>query len=371
MRLRNILGLIMFCAVHTLVSVRCIQRAADGTEYGETLRAKRLMLVMRQRCPNVDHVKGLLSRDNVNSYIILKSGGKCTLLYLAVSRDDPRRAEELTKLCLNNGAQVDGKTPESPNCSPLLQASDIRHENVVDLLLEHNADTEMRRFGRRTPLQGECSEYNARCIAEQLTLAGADMNAECEKGEKPIHRSVAENAKDVTEFFLSVGSSPYVRDWYGYTPEEIFGYRDEDIMTINAISSRVPGFMLDLLQGTIPALTQNVVSKSMLDNSNENDKVRYATLCLGQECYNNATAIVKRITDETALGRVLLHAHKLRLMHQNRSKTLYKQYHRNEISRSGYNERAEELQRKSEGVRNWIGSYIALYPHSWDDKLIA
>jgi len=100
--------------------------------------------------------------------------------------------------------------------TPLHWAADAARIELVQLLLEHGADANVRdRYGA-TPL------FNATEHTSELVLvllnAGADINSQDDAGKTPLHQIAEDDDQKQAEFFIEHGANVGAKDCNGQTP---------------------------------------------------------------------------------------------------------------------------------------------------------
>ena len=154
-----------------------------------------------------------------------------------------RKAEELSERKRDNEKKLcqysqDGKYREvwnlltkgvNPNCadtrygdtryggSPLHYATSQGHQNVVELLLNMGADSNLANKGGCTP-QHLAAISNNEDIFKLLINKGANPNVADMNGQTPIHFTEINDQKDVVKMFLEAGADTSKKDSNGPTP---------------------------------------------------------------------------------------------------------------------------------------------------------
>jgi ankyrin repeat protein len=103
--------------------------------------------------------------------------------------------------------------------TPLHVAAYLGDRDIVQWLLDHNADIRARTNQGWTPLH--CAALtNAKNVAELLIAKGTDVNAKTYGGMTPLHCAVRGNAKDMVEFLIAKGADLNMKDNDDETPLE-------------------------------------------------------------------------------------------------------------------------------------------------------
>ncbi len=152
-----------------------------------------------------------------------------TALFLAVAHHEPRIP--MVELLL--GAGADPNVQESEGITALMVASARGFVQLVKIFLDAGADPDIqddggitaliaaaRRFRDRHGDWNESSELgeNFRGVILALLAAGADPNAQNEKGDTPISIAVVDGDLDFIKTLLDAGADPNVQDGEGFTP---------------------------------------------------------------------------------------------------------------------------------------------------------
>ena len=99
--------------------------------------------------------------------------------------------------------------------APLFMAIEKNRQDIVLLLLEGGADTEIRNSSKETPLY-TASYYGHADIVRQLISHGADLNAESELGTA-LHGASSNGEPEISRILLEHGANPNVMDYSGVT----------------------------------------------------------------------------------------------------------------------------------------------------------
>ena len=101
--------------------------------------------------------------------------------------------------------------------TPLLMASFKGHKDIVELLLKHGADPNVKDQWGETSLY-TASEKGYKDMVELLLKHNADPNIKNDSGETPLHRASEKGHKDIVELLLEHGADLNVKDDSGNTP---------------------------------------------------------------------------------------------------------------------------------------------------------
>jgi len=158
--------------------------------------------------------------------INVKSKEGYSLLHLAAERGNA----EIVRLLIEKGAIIDIKHPYG--VTPLHLAvccgygiigldcisKKIRnYENVTKLLISNGADVNAKDKEGNSPLYYIAMNGNCK-IAELLISNGADVNAKNTKGITPLHRAVKEGHTQIVEILLLEGADANIGKIQGMTP---------------------------------------------------------------------------------------------------------------------------------------------------------
>ena len=206
-------------------------------------------LLKRQKRPNLDQLKDLVSKDAsgdldkffqqknepLSAIITMQASGVkdilsekigvtdifgWTLLHYAAIRLDKEVVEELLKKGANPKAKdLAERTPlhyaidaANPN-----DETDKRLKAVVSVLIEYGADTELR--GRDGIGALHCAARNSSAaVTNQLLEAGAYVNIQDNARRTPLHWAAYKGSVEVIKILLRKGADKGARDDYGRIP---------------------------------------------------------------------------------------------------------------------------------------------------------
>jgi ankyrin repeat protein len=152
---------------------------------------------------------------NFNSQDVV---GKTPLFWAA-----EKGSNNMLNLLLRHGADVNIKSEFDG--SPLIKAVDSRHETTVKLFLEAGADVDAKDRFDESPLH-KAASYGHGAIAKLLLEAGADAMAKSNGGALPLHKSMRgvaiygseESYSVVTQLLRKSAAEVNARDSCGDTP---------------------------------------------------------------------------------------------------------------------------------------------------------
>jgi ankyrin repeat protein len=171
----------------------------------------------------------------------------------AVSADSQLSAtrngyEEVVKLLLNNGAELEAKSNDGP--TPLLSAASNGHAAIVKLLIDNGAELEAKDYYGWTALslaannghealvklllekgaKLEAKEVHAgtplllaassghMAIVKLLIDNGAELEAKSDDGRDPLLSAASNGHREIVKLLLDNGADLEVKDYYGWTP---------------------------------------------------------------------------------------------------------------------------------------------------------
>ena len=157
-----------------------------------------------------DRKRNLFSIGSEVAYPLSRAGR--TPLYYA-------RATGMVQFLLEHGAEVDvrDKTGRTP-------LHGVHDKEIAQMLLEHGADVNARNKEGRTPLHETYYEE----VAQVLLEHGADVNARNKEGRTPLHETYHKEV--VVQVLLEHGADVHVKDEKGRTP--LHGVHDKEIAQV-------------------------------------------------------------------------------------------------------------------------------------------
>ena len=131
----------------------------------------------------------------------------------ALSMASSRGRANIVRSLIDRGADLNAKSKDKHQKSyyvqgaPLFMAIEEEYRDIVLLLLEGGADTEVWNSYQKTPL------YMASCfgpadIVRQLISHGADLNAESEFGYTALHGASSDGRPEILRILLEHGANP-------------------------------------------------------------------------------------------------------------------------------------------------------------------
>jgi len=134
-------------------------------------------------------------------------------LGLAVTRGD---LAEVKRLVIDCGANPNGQSTVEGG-TPLHTAADRGYLRIVEFLLEHGANPNMKNNYGSTPLH-YAAMYGYPEVVELLLEHGANPNIQSNYGSTPLHYAAMYGYPEVVELLLEHGANPNIQNRYGYTP---------------------------------------------------------------------------------------------------------------------------------------------------------
>ena len=160
------------------------------------------------RMDDVFGISQVISRHSLTADLALNANG-VTPLMVASSLGSQNVVEWL----LAHGAKANEPTilkapaeyPEAGGCTPLFMASSAGHVEIAKLLIEHGANVNQRDSHSNTPLI-MASARGRLAIAKLLVEQGANINYKDHSGGTPLSRAVQMEHPDVAEFLIDHGA---------------------------------------------------------------------------------------------------------------------------------------------------------------------
>ena len=122
-------------------------------------------------------------------------------LFMAASDGD----EKLAKILIDNNADINIKTV-TRGFTPLFWAAVSNHKNVVDLLVKNGADLNAKDNGRQETTLHEMAHLGKLEIAKILLDNGANVDEEDIEGFTALHVAAESNKTDVAELLIEKGA---------------------------------------------------------------------------------------------------------------------------------------------------------------------
>ena len=121
------------------------------------------------------------------------------------------------KLLISSGSWIDVNCVAGEyHSTPLIEAADKGHKEVVTLLLHEKAGPNMANSRGMTPLQLATGQIE---VVKALLDGGAKPNKEDNNGWIPLHLAARiYNSKDVVQLLLERGADPNKANRWGMTP---------------------------------------------------------------------------------------------------------------------------------------------------------
>lgn len=172
--------------------------------------------------------RGGIDLDSQNSL------GSTALILAATARGGRKDTEaklSIALLLLSQGANSSIKDNEGGGTA-ILRAVDAGNEAMVRLLLDYNADINIRDEHNRGLLHSAAVDgYEG--IVRLLLENGLDVNAQDKNGKTPLHDAGRDGNYRVTNVLLESGADQSIRDTHGRTPWDIaWQYGNLNVMRI-------------------------------------------------------------------------------------------------------------------------------------------
>ncbi|XP_063714339.1 ankyrin repeat and SAM domain-containing protein 3-like isoform X2 [Symsagittifera roscoffensis] len=160
--------------------------------------------------------------------------------------------------------------------TPLMYASYIGHDTVLDLLLEAGADVATVNMKGRTALTLACCCGNE-AAAYTLLQAGGEIEAADYRGKTALFHAVSNGHNSLTRFMLESGANPNVKErLHGYTPLIEAAIEDQQLI-VGALLEFGADWKPKLLNGhsarTLAVKYKNLTVVEMIDRK-INDNLR-------------------------------------------------------------------------------------------------
>lgn len=165
-----------------------------------------------------------LERLDTNG-MIYEVEAHCTALYRAVAKGD----DKMVELLLDHGADTGAKNPGL--ASALSCAAEGHFEEIVELLLRKGANANIEDQWDWTPLHRAQIKLESDKVTRLLLLSGADVDARCKKRRSPLHYAAESGNTLTTPLLLENGADIEAEDIAGNRPLHIaILYRQKDMV---------------------------------------------------------------------------------------------------------------------------------------------
>ena len=124
--------------------------------------------------------------------------GQHATLFTGAMKMDIWRSRELIKA----GADVNAKSNDSANATPLHWSARYGHLEVVRALIQAGADVKAEIDDGSTPLHMSAPNLE---VVRYLIEAGADVNAKRNDGWTPLHQSASYGHREVVQALIEEG----------------------------------------------------------------------------------------------------------------------------------------------------------------------
>ena len=141
-------------------------------------------------------------------------------LYIAIRN----RHADVAELLITSGADVNKKNKFGE--SPMDMAIHAKLQNIVNLLIEHGAETSSLKDNEKTTEKSKktptsiwngATSGNIQVVTQHLN-AGVDVNAQNTDGETPLLEATYGGHKNIVELLISKGADVNMKDDLGFTP---------------------------------------------------------------------------------------------------------------------------------------------------------
>lgn len=155
---------------------------------------------------SMEECRKLCEKDNPDS------ASEALLLYLNQGNDDPAAVKKF----IEEGADVN-YSDEKYRITPLHNAAHFGHGEVTKVLLENGANVDAKNVEGNTPLFAAVHQQNAE-VTVILIRKGADVNAKNEYGYAPIRAASRNGNAEILKILIEGGADVNVKDNQGSTP---------------------------------------------------------------------------------------------------------------------------------------------------------
>ncbi|CAL5090239.1 unnamed protein product [Urochloa decumbens] len=167
---------------------------------------------------------------------LLQQPSGVTLLHAAAEGG----RSEIFKFLLSRGAGVDLEASlDLPSFAPLFLATLRGYASILEILLEQNADPNVRMSDQATPLSFAL-EYSSLPCLKLLVQAGADVNGF--GSYNPLATAAEKGLTEAIKCLLEAGADPNVPDTFGRLPIELAAEYGtwEDVELLFPVTSKIP-----------------------------------------------------------------------------------------------------------------------------------
>jgi hypothetical protein len=185
----------------------------------------------------------------------------------------------LVELLVSHGSDINMRTAEGE--TPLQLAVETLNPVMLLLLLSSGADVNGRILNGRTPLF-TAIELGRRDVVELLIARGADVNARSHQGFTPLHIAVCEERKDMISMLLAHGARPDAQASDGETPISLavnggnlaivrklggMALYNEKMASRKAVRRNQPALLFDAARTTAKALFSDNITVNYSDEA--------------------------------------------------------------------------------------------------------
>ncbi|XP_070811516.1 histone-lysine N-methyltransferase EHMT1-like isoform X1 [Pituophis catenifer annectens] len=133
--------------------------------------------------------------------------------------------------------------------TPLFWATEYRHERLVELLLSHGADPDVRDKEGNLCLH-RAAYFGSPTIARMLLEAGSDLNATNHLGNSPLHLAAQEKCHECLSLFLACGAVS-LKNKAGQLPQQCTQLSSPSCRALQAFSAQLPSQVEQILSRDI------------------------------------------------------------------------------------------------------------------------
>ncbi|CAL5065634.1 unnamed protein product [Urochloa decumbens] len=224
-------------------------------------------------------------------HAVCESGNMYALQYLVedlntdVNKPDTSRGRpEIFKFLLSRGADADLEASlDLTSFTPLFLATLRGYASIVEILLEQNADPNVRMSDQATPLSFALKYSSVPCL-KLLVQAGADVNGF--GSYNPLARAAEKGLTEAIKCLLEAGADPNVPDTFGRLPIELAAEYGtwEDVELLFPVTSKIP----TVADWSVNGIISHVYLEGMqLENDNFVKKKKSELKRLGADAFRN------------------------------------------------------------------------------------
>jgi uncharacterized protein len=113
---------------------------------------------------------------------------------------------DAARFLLNKGAEVNARSKNAMENTPLHAAAAGRHAEIIKLLIEHGASVNARQHGGWTPMHAAAQSGDLE-IAKTLVAGGADIAARADNHQTPLDLALMKAQQAMVDYLEANGAS--------------------------------------------------------------------------------------------------------------------------------------------------------------------